>query len=549
MNQQEEATSILFKRHGDLHFANLKYGYVVLLLSLLYLVYELVVGYKFTRTLKDNGNRRNIWAILHYASPLKKVFVWLIALTVLELIGVFHYHDKPGLFLKRLGRMAVALLPLDIIIAFRPSVVLFSNYLDLIGVHRWLSRVILLFSVLHSIGFFIKWIVEGNPHYFLLKCDIAYLLLVVFVVLFVVSIKPVRVANYKTFFIVHTLAVGMFVGLIQIHAKPGVLWYVVSCSVLLVYQLFATFFYLCRTKSDSIEDNGGDLSVISIDRRGLPIPEDQLLPHLRLSADFTSSWRKFHKILYPSHPYTIASYDEDHFHLIVSNKNRFQWDATPVYHLSTILYTSPLIAPTMANSINNAIIIVAGSGISMGIPLYHLLSSNAGANIQLVWILRNKADVYILKRFGVTGANVHITKETDEIQSNVVQDEEFEHFLTDKNDTELQDMDPATNLPDGLLEAELKQDLASDLDPHVSSSSEGNKEEETPEKTIYSFGRPKIIDIIENYSSSCQPSTQRWVFSCGPQSLVDDVEDAVDLSNDGKLDSDKIFFAKEVYSM
>lgn len=372
------------KRHGDHHYINVKYGYYVLGLSLIHLV----VLYFFYR--------RQITRLSHQKTPASlpvwlQIAAWclLIFASIAYLFGDFVEHSS--IILKRLGRIGYALVPLNIILALRPNLV---NYLNLILLHKWISRLIIFVTLIHSIGYMVRWLILGQFYKLFRWLNfLGFVLFVAFTVLGVVSIKYMRTKNYRLFYVIHNVTIGLLVVLINFHARPDVDIITIVSVVLLVYQIYFKFNYFSVDITKTLDY--GNLSLVEF---STPNNYPKLLPgsHLRFSSVSNYLW--------PSHPFTVIHKSDTILLLVVSNKGKFvpivdsQYCIT--YPYNSFLYLSQY----MDNNIPISMV-VGGSGISFALSI---ITYYPNYQFELIWCIRSVNDMALLDHFDVDSCNIKV---------------------------------------------------------------------------------------------------------------------------------------------
>lgn len=497
---------VLSPRHeGHHHTANVKYGYLVLGLSIVHTIAILVCK----TILKSGwGRSKNNIGLVKY--PLVLTIVsWSLILIGL---GVYHieFSENYTISIKRFGRMTYALLPFDIFLILRPNY-FGLRYLEFIDLHKWISRLIIVGSSIHGIGYLIKWVLEGSlfTKMFKLWNFLGVLVFILNIILIIISVRFFRRKAYQYFYIVHNLTVWLFVGLIFLHARPGVGVFTIVCASLLALQIFERY-----AKSHPVENlkviakEGSSLIIVRLPR-DLNIPNWSAGSHVRLTYPLTNyrSW------IYPTHPYTIASSDEDSsLDLIVNTTNRFILQPQTPYSWSGPF---PSLSKELLQNFGSIEIICGGSGISFALPVFNSLKSRA-SYIKLTWCIRNKNDLHVLRALKFADEiTVHITGNLQYLDtSNTVFDEE-DYGLLDYNneDVELQSLQSTETPP-------------SSSNEDVQENSVNSKE--SPKVTLKQ-GRPDLDLAFESLTRV--DDEHKLVVACGPKGLVDQTKQWASANN------------------
>lgn len=503
----------LLPRHGSHHFANVKYGYVILAVSILYILYLWAVRQAYHRKWSQSGRSTSFARITKI--PLTVKIVTWIGFTILLCFWNPHM-DEFTIHIKRFGRFAYALLPLNIFLSIKPSPLPYNNYLELTLLHKWLSRLIIVCGLAHGIGFLIRWGMLGELFKSVRLWNFLGLVsFVLFSILFIVSIRPIRNRIYSLFYCYHIAVAWLTLPLITLHARPGVLLYTAICSALLVWQIFTRIRHsrAVVVKSVKLPESSG-LMVIKLPRECLP---KVFYPgsHLRLSRKISHvfSW------IYPSHPYTIvSSASESNSVSLVVRKTAFPIIINKEYSLMGPFQSLSL---NFFQTAENLCILCGGSGISLGIPIYNHfkhINRHSGTVVKLLWVTKNGSDLYVLEDLKVSGIEVYLTQDERGDSSKSGGDADFEQFLL--GDDELRHDDLDENL--------------SDEDVFIHS--------DTREDNIIHYGsRPNLRNAFGKTLSSTPDNANKWVVACGPNSLIKDGR---------KFAKDmKVQFFQEVYSM
>lgn len=409
------------------------------------------------------------------------------------MLGLAFFHiNLPSQYVtqaKRFGRLAYALVALDLLLVLRPGFL--ANYLDLIGLHKWISRIIFVCLTEHSLVYYYKWWKEGLV--ILKSFKILNLLGIIvfwaFVGLIIISLKFFRNRYYGLFYIYHNVAMFLMVVLIPFHARPGVKWFGIVSVFLLGVQLYYKVAYLNSVTLEVVEGRAGSkLQLVKfIKPDSLRVP---WLPgsHIRLNGLLIS------ELLLPTHPYTVSSLSSESTMHIIVQKSRFSVVPGSNYTVSGPFESSVPYGFYENVKEKTIVIICGGSGISFGLPIHQHLHS-VGVNSRLVWVVRSKADLYVLDHFSqLANMDVYVTGRSEDMVSSNNEDVfEVEELLDDETAVELEELD-----------AENSANPFSD------------------KNTVYRQhrGRPQLDDVGIGLESEQNP----WIIACGPAALVDDAE-------------------------
>ncbi|OBA23676.1 hypothetical protein METBIDRAFT_30105 [Metschnikowia bicuspidata var. bicuspidata NRRL YB-4993] len=494
------------RRHpGHHHKSNVKYGVIVFGISLVAAILLAVSNYVYLNKWVRNGapRQRSIWARLGSPKPLwLHLLIWLIVTLALSVVKVHDIKEHYSTIIKRLGRVGFYLVPFDILLAIRPSL-LATSYLEYISIHKWILRLILLLVTLHGIGYFAKWIITNNIWQKSTK-TLNFLGVVVFflgLVLAIFSLRPIRRRVYRVFYLWHNITVAAFMILIFWHARPGVADAVILSLCLVVFQLVQRIRNCNKGSQISISDEkSSSLLVLR-----LPVPKRfpsqwQAGAHTRISYPLTDVrfW------LFPSHPFTIFSLPGDKsLDLVVNKSHRFHLPALQNYTISNPYASLP---PPFFQTAEKVIILCGGSGISLGIPIFRILKSNASIHSELHWSVANKADAFVLP--------------------SVKRDSEINVYVT-KNSSMMLQSDDAHAPNHALLSNIESLELESfGEDSGEVSESFGEAEKKYSENntgTRFHSGRPVIGDIFSPLLEGFNKENY-WIVVCGPESMINVVK-------------------------
>lgn len=443
-------------RHGGHgHYANVKYGYLIFALSAFHVAISVVTRIWWKRRALP------LWAV---------VTLWLLVLGGISVLNVPELNENSLVVLKRFGRMGYVLIPFSVALALRWPLDRASSvtwlYLVNLPLHKWILRLILLCASVHSIGYIYKWwVLKTLIKLFRLYNFLGVVIWAVSLVLAVVSIRLCRKKWYKTFYVVHNLTLWLLVLITAIHARPGVLLFCAINVAILAIQIYQRLIAFSVTPQTVTAPTS--LQYISIPK---PPTFPVYLPgsHVRLAYPISNykSW------LLPTHPFTIVSSPQLSTLDLIIKKSAFEIDVSHHYSLTGPFLPLPA---SFYNTTDQLNIVCGGSGISFGLPL--LSHFNNSIPIRLVWCIRNKQDLHVLKHFDtslVSLMDIYVTGDYE-----------------------------ADEAADGLLS----------LDIELSTM---NK----PSSIKLTKGRPNFSTVFVNDDEVA--TSKKWIIACGPESLVSD---------------------------
>lgn len=477
----------LLKRHGAHHNDNIKYGYIIFCVSVLYAVTLAIANYMFFKRWTSSGEipHRSIWAKIRSTEKwMLNLLLWIIIVLILAFWKVHNPIEHFLVIVKRLGRLAFCLVPIDVLLVIRPSLIT-NSYLELITLHKWFLRLIIAMSALHGFGFLVKWIIEGT---FWSKTTSLYNflgvgLLALALGLVIISLQPIRKRFYAIFYLWHNVVVFLFIVPMFWHARPGVSDFILLISFMLAFQIIQKISSVYKIGTISIiDDTSSSLQVLRIQKPSNYPVTWCAGAHIRLSNPMTDI--KFW--VFPSHPYTIASLLEDRtMDLVVRKGLRFQ--VSPSINYSVSKPTDSL-SYQFYETAQEVVILCGGSGISLGASVFRELLIRSSFNVRLVWCITCEEDVFVLKQLGISNqAEIYVTRSRN---------------VDEQEDSLLQN--------DLLLELQTLNPISAD-----SSAKENSKHK----KEKFNFGRPNLDEIFSHLVSS-GPNFNNWIVACGPQTMI-----------------------------
>ncbi|CCH46342.1 putative membrane protein [Wickerhamomyces ciferrii] len=493
---QRNAYVDLIKRHGSTHFANVPIGHFLFFLTIINVIgiysFQKFYLHKWSRSGRSTTSRA-----LVSTPEWWKLIIWNIII-----IGLSFYKFKLSLlsvFIKRLGRFAYLLLPLDIFFAFKPNPLPNIYYLEYVFLHKWLSRVIVLLSVVHGIMFTVKWAVEHEFFkFFRLLNFLGVIAVIGWLMITIISLKPIRHRFYKAFFTTHLILAWISPFLLQFHARPGVTFYSFIIVILFIAQVITKIWKSKDEKLDIETSKGSDLIIIKF-----PNSFGDYLPssHIRISE-----FQKINPLTYllPTHPFTIASSPTDSTIKLIVKKTNFEIKPRFDYSISGPF---PSLHSNFFKTAENVVLVAGGSGISYALGIYQNLQINNFTRVHLIWVLRNKADLWILNHFNVKKIDIFITSDISKTDA----DNEEGDNLLQLNDDDV-DIDTDTD-----FDIEL-EDFGND--PFADFNSIGRSQRRDQLQKTIKYGRPNLrnyTNYIDQYVKA-----NNWVISCGTKSLNND---------------------------
>lgn len=409
------------------------YGYVTFIITILFIIVlpcwnrvSNYIYYKFlqlSRWLRINPKV----AVLH-VNPMsaQMIIFWSI---ILSILSVCQSNWDIRFIAARLGRVPVYCLPTVLFLTLRPSPLSDVLYLQLLPIHKWLSRIVILQSLLHTLCY-LYIMIEGGTLEKLNRFDNknGVYAMIAFMVILITSLSYFRRAYYKFFFINHYICTWIVTITLYFHVRPGIPYLTALNCFILVYQIYYKF-KISKISRVSIMKIS-DLMVVA-DMPNDAISAKYNLPgcHIRLidyDENHSKFWNYLKMIFIPiQHPYTVASLPVDKSQKLIIRIGTYKLEDNHKYfitgaylpHLSFIQKVSTantnasnpfsMIHTPNVNNLNSllvstvvkkCLIVVGGSAISFALPILRVLNYN-GAMVKIIWVIRDHEDLKVLDYF------------------------------------------------------------------------------------------------------------------------------------------------------
>lgn len=153
-------------RHGgEHHSVNVKYGIIIFAISVIHILFFLLVKFIEINRWKSNGRfNKSLWK-LNNTPTWMLITLWILIIFFIGGANITEFLEEYITIAKRYGRIAYCLLPLNIYLVLRPTNCVYLKpgyYLENLSLHKWLSRLISICTLIHAIGYFYKWNKEGK---------------------------------------------------------------------------------------------------------------------------------------------------------------------------------------------------------------------------------------------------------------------------------------------------------------------------------------------------------------------------------------------------
>lgn len=301
---------------------------------------------------------------------------------------------------KRMGRVAVAMMPPIYFMTLKPSPLPNTVYLTLLPLHKWISRLLVLVALAHGVLYVYIYTQTGKlrklttiPN----LCGIAALLS--FIGIAVTSLAPVRRRAYGLFYAVHYSLAWIVLGLLYMHSVPPSVGYQLSCAAILAYQALYRIYTTVHTRLQ-VQYVSPTLYYVTVPREKVfrVFGECFLGSHVRVGGPLWNPRSWFES----SHPYTIASLPEDRNLVLVIRKSRFPIRLRQTYALTGPYRTLPdqFMLAARSGHVKRALMVIGGSGIAFGAPVMRYLQQR-GVRVKMLWAIREPQDAKVLRMLGL----------------------------------------------------------------------------------------------------------------------------------------------------
>lgn len=418
---------------------------------------------------------------------------------------------------KRLGRMCAVSLPTVFFLTLQPSPLPRTLYLSLLPIHKWLSRIIVVLAVAHTVIYCIYFVRNNTVAKAWKPANLfGWVGLTGFILIALTSLLRVRDRAYKVFFLNHYFGSWMLVLCLPFHIRPVNTTYANIANVaILSYQVFNRLLMMKVSEPGDMRiiDVSPNMAVIEFPNLWIKVRANNPGAHIRITNWYPNCIVRLFKSLIPnSHPYTLVTLPLDRYQRLVVRKSSFRWHSNSRY-ITYGAFDPKLLFIDSSNSCdqqcsiskwilkaNKLLIVVGGSAISFAIPILRVATYH-GIPIKVVWILRDYRDLAVLKCF-----------------DGFIHGEDFEIFVTGGTGAERR---PSLNSKPSYgtfksagkyLEQDLEQNETAELLP-VSSAEDHNQELESVD-----------VDFIKTKNDDCISDCHKTLTQQAEQSLSHNVE-------------------------
>lgn len=512
------------------HYANLPYGNRVFYSMIVYLLCVFVINKAyFNSSLSNRLNRyyklKKIVREFAKLNPVMHIFI-------IGMIALFQgFFDlkitKMSVYFKKMARLSYVLTITNLFLVIpRSNFFILMSYLDSMRLHVWLSTLILILAVAHSVLFIAKWTVKGVllSKIFKFQNFIGLIIFVKILVLLILSLTSYRRRHYQNFFAIHQIAMLSFVVLTIIHSDPQIItpFGIINITFLLIMLVNKIVNNISKVEDPfTIQEvkQYGKLKMVTFKNIKINsmidyfLSEDvfakKIIPgsHIRLHEGSIYSWMFWLK---PSHPFTLVNNRQ----LIIKDNefSRFtSYSMSKQKELSLVGVHHPSQeVHNLVNSLNssgkrNIITLVAGgSGISFVLSiLTYILKLNTDDNVYVYWSVKDVNEVMLFNDFinDFDLENIHLGLT---VRINVSQHEE-----TPEN------QEAKLNLESAFSKISSKSKIVINVEYQK---------------------RLQMISVVDNYKMSSNTigsaDMSWWSVCCGPKTMIDECRESIHAFNE-----------------
>lgn len=401
---------------------------------------------------------KNVVIFLAYNSRSLLLFSFFVL--IMSLLSLSDINNGDLIFVaKRVGKIPAVCFPTVLFLSLRPSPLPRTLYLVLLPFHKWLSRIIILQTLVHIALFCGFFQYKGTWEKAWKKDNIyGWIPFVGFTIIFLTSLLKFKNKFYRFFYFHHYLWTWIIVICLQFHVRPVKYsaYTAVNISILITQIVYRI--RLLRKTIDGFDVQVTDVTpaLQLVELPNYVITSKSLNPgaHIRVT-EYNSSFivRAFKQVIPYYHPYTLASLPLDTTQKLIVRTGKFKFLNGRRY-LVAGSYDSEL---SFTESKNNSpkfsiaklkvkakriLMIVGGTGISFALPILRVLNYH-GIPIKIVWVVHDYREIAVLKWFDgfihgddfeifVTGSSsdsnnsVNDSAKTDRNMSHIYTREEFD---------------------------------------------------------------------------------------------------------------------------
>lgn len=386
-----------YRRHVTDKYGYISFGLAIALMALIVFCNGILGPVFFTMVNEKPTEGRK----LLLRTPWLRISMWTLTLGIL-VASVAETNRLNLIYLaKRLGRVSLALMPPLYLLIMRPSLLPRSLYLQLVPIHKFLSRVVVIASVIHGVLYGVIYYQKDSLNKLSKTPNVLGILaLVVFVAMALSAFARWRRRFFELFYQIHVLGAWISLPMLRWHSRPRSDAYLGMCAGILAFQVIAKLWMTCTTRLR--------VQYISSTLLLIEIPKSQLSPrrfwawpvasHVRLSRSIANplNWVR------SSHPYTIASLPDDNSLKLVVRPGDFKLKMRRDYSVFGPHDCIPNYVMHQIHSflVRRVLFVIGGAGIAFGAPMLRYVRMH-GADVRMLWVMRDPYDARVLPQLGL----------------------------------------------------------------------------------------------------------------------------------------------------
>lgn len=357
---------------------------------------------------------KNVLIFLVYNSRSLLLFVFLFL--IMSLLSLSDINNGDLIFVaKRVGKIPAVCFPTILFLSLRPSPLPHTLYLALLPLHKWLSRIIILQTLLH-VALFCGFFQHNGTWEKAWKKDNMYgwVPFIGFAIIFITSLLKFKNKFYRFFYFQHYLWTWIIAICLQFHIRPVKYssYTAVNISILITQIVYRIRLLQKTTNAFDVQVTDVTPALQLVELPNHLITNKALNPgaHIRVT-EYNSSFivRAFKQVIPYYHPYTLASLPLDTTQKLIIRTGKFRFLNRHRY-LAAGSYDSELSFTESKNAnskfsiaklkvkAKRILIIVGGTGISFALPILRILNYH-GIPIKIVWVVHDYREIAVLKWF------------------------------------------------------------------------------------------------------------------------------------------------------
>lgn len=357
-----------------------------------------------------------VYAMFLNWSTIFQVAFWF---TVFVALSIVDLNGGDLIFLaKRLGQLSTIALPTVTFLTLRPSPLPNTLYLSLLPIHKWLSRVVVLLAIAHTILYMGYFNVKNTWFKLWNRANVyGIVALACFLIITLTSFLRMRDRYYKMFYCCHYICTWTVLLILPLHVRPGSR-YTTLCGVVNVLCLLYQIYYRLITSAASSDSTPFRVVNVSPNLQYVEFPNSLIVKkainpgaHIKITNRSPHMWKRWLKNVVPNfHPYTLVTLPLDRQQALIVRKGAFEWTSSKQYILygtldpkllfikSANVEGSKFSISRLTVEAKKLLIVIGGSAISFAIPLLRVMNYH-GIPAKVIWVVRDYRDIAVLDFF------------------------------------------------------------------------------------------------------------------------------------------------------